>query len=156
MRVRIVVADRCEATFYDLNHFHGELEFAGRLAHPESRLHEQDLTSDRPGRVFDHAPLQDHRRGATARHGAGGERSARDHEAEIFARHIAEVLVRARQQAHFDRLVIISPPRFLGILREILPQSVQATIVAEIAKDLVHEHLSAVRSEISVTMFRPA
>lgn len=156
MRLRVLVADRCEAAFYDLNHFHGELEPAGRLTHPESRLHEQDLTSDRPGRVFDHAPLQGHRRGATARHGAGGERSARDHETEVFARHIAEVLAQAHQQGRFDRLVIISPPRFLGILREVLPQSVQATVVAQISKDLVHEHLSAVRAEISVAMFRSA
>jgi protein required for attachment to host cells len=155
MRLRVLVADRSDATFFDVDHFHEELQFAGHLDDPEARLHERDLTTDRPGRKFDHGPLQGGRRGATAHHGAGGEPHVHDHEAELFARRIAEALSLAHQQSHFDRLVVIAPPRFLGTLREALPGPLHATIAAEIAKDLVREPPSAVRDHLSATMFRP-
>lgn len=155
MRLRVLVADRSEATFFDLEHFYDELQFAGRLADPEARLHERDLTTDRPGRKFDHAPLQSGRRGATAHHGTGGEPHVHEHEAELFARRIAETLSLAYQQSHFDRLVVIAPPRFLGTLRQALSEPLHATIAAEIAKDLVREPRSAVRDHLSATMFRP-
>ncbi len=66
MRMRIVVADRSEARFYDVVTFTGALRPAGTLTDPKAHLHERDLVSDRPGRVFDHAAPPTERRGAVA------------------------------------------------------------------------------------------
>ena len=102
MRVRIVVADQSEARFYDTEGLHGPLQPAGQLSDPKARLHDRDLESDRPGRVFDHAPLAAGRRGAVGHHGTEGERSPRKHEAVNFARQIADQLHDGSLVAHVE------------------------------------------------------
>ena len=52
MLTRIVVADQAEARFYDTLGFSHPLKFAGVLTNPIAHLRDQDLTSDRPGRIF--------------------------------------------------------------------------------------------------------
>lgn len=153
MRIRIVVANQAEAAFYDLESRNGEPKFATRLTDPLAHLHDRDLKSDRPGRVFDHAPLAGHRRGATAHHGTGGERRPRKHEAEVFARQVAEQLERARHNAEFDRLVVMAAPSFLGLLREVLPDSVRPHVAAEVRKDLVNAPAAKMRAHIPPGVF---
>ena len=143
MRVRILVADRSEARFYDLG-AHDAVALVGRLADPLGHLHDRDLVSDRPGRKFDHAPLTGGRRGATAHHATGGESSPRKHEAEVFARRIAAELEAAHRRGDFDGLIVMSGPPFLGLLRAALPESIHATVVAEVAKDLLHRGIDSI------------
>ena len=139
MRVRIVVADQSEADFYELEQRDMPPQLVQRLEDPEAHLHDRDLKSDRPGRVFDHAAAAGGRRGAVAHHATGGERNPRKVEARRFARRIAEALDEARRQHQYDRLVLMAPPAFLGLLRKEMPDAVHAVLTAEIAKDLVHE-----------------
>jgi len=138
MRLRIVVANQAEAAFYDLESKTGRPRFTTGLTDPLAHLHDRDFKSDRPGRFSDHAPLAGGRRGATAHHGTGGERSPRKHEAALFAGRIAEQLEQARRGGEFDRLVVMAAPAFLG-LRKALPDSVRMHVVAEVGKDLVGE-----------------
>ena len=139
MRVRILIADQAEADFYDTASAETMPTFAGGLGDPAAHLRDRDIGSDRPGRVFDHAPAASGRRGATAHHGTNGERSARKHEAEVFARRVAKLLEEAHREGEFDRLVLVAPPVFLGKLRGVLPESLHAITVAEVAKNLVHQ-----------------
>lgn len=154
MLVRIVVADQTEARFFEVERADGELHLAGQLSDPAARLHDRDLKSDRPGRKFDRAPLRGGRRGATAHHGVGDEHKPRKHEAALFARRIAEALTLARRTGGFDRLVIMAPPGFLGTLRSALPAALRSAVAAEIAKDLVHESPSAVRTYLPPQAFQ--
>ncbi|HEV7137606.1 MAG TPA: host attachment protein [Steroidobacteraceae bacterium] len=140
MKVRIVVADQSEAAFYELEQRDIPPQFVRRLTDPDAHLHDRDLKSDRPGRVFDHAATAGGRRGAVAHHSTGGERSPRKVEARRFARRVVQALDEARRQDHpYDRLVIIAPPAFLGLLREEMTPAVHTLLTAEIGKDLVHE-----------------
>lgn len=139
MRVRIVVADQSRADFYELEERDMPPLFVRRLEDADARLHDRDLRSDRPGRVFDHAAAAGARRGAVAHHATGGERSPRKVEARRFARRIAEELDEGRRQQQYDRLVIMAPPAFLGLLRREMPAALHAMVTAEIGKDLVHE-----------------
>lgn len=143
MRVRIVVADQSEARFYDLGG-HNTVTLVGQLTDPLAHLHNRDLVSDRPGRKFDHAPLTEGRRGATAHHATGGESSPRKHEAESFARRIAADLEQAHRRGDFDSLILMSGPAFLGLLRAALPEALRARVVAEVAKDLLHRGIQSV------------
>jgi len=149
MRIRVLVADQSEARFYDLG-AHDTLVLVGYLADPLAHLHDRDLVSDRPGRKFDHAPLRDGRRGATAHHAAGGERSPRKHEAESFARRVAVELEETHEHGDFERLIVMSGPTFLGLLREALPEAVRGTVAAEVTKDLVHQGIDAVIAHLPV------
>ena len=78
---------------------------------------------------------------ATAHHSAGGERSTHKHEAVEFARRIAMLLEEGRRVGEFDRLVVMAPPAFLGLLREALPQSLRSIVVAEVAKSYVPQQI---------------
>jgi len=147
MRIRILVADQSEARFYDLGPCNA-LELVGSLADPLAHLHDRDLVSDRPGRKFDRAPLLAGRRGATAHHATGGERSPGKHEAESFARRITAELEKARRRGDFEGLIVMSGPAFLGLLREALPDSIRATLVAEVAKDLLHQGVDAITEHL--------
>lgn len=161
MRIRLVVADQSEARFYDLSARRASpapagarLQLIEQLADPKAHLHDRDFSSDRPGRVFDHAPAPAKRRGATGHHSTGGERRPRKHEAAVFAQQIAGVLERARRADEFDRLLIMAAPAFLGLLRKALPPSVRATVAAEIRKDLVHESPEALQAHVSADVLR--
>lgn len=153
MRIRIVVANQAEAAFYDLGSRTEEPRFTTRLTDPIAHLHDRDLKSDRPGRFSNHAQLTGGRRGATAHHGTGGERSPRKHEAALFAGRIAEQLEQARRGDEFDRLVVMAAPPFLGLLRKALPNSVRLQVAAEVDKDLVHEPPASLQTHIPEEAF---
>lgn len=148
LATRIVLADQSEARFYDIDRVDSPLRLIGRLTDPNAHLHDRDFKSDRPGRVFDHAPAPHQRRGAVGHHATDGERRPRKHAAELFARQIARELESARQQHQFDRLVVMAGPPFLGVLRSVLPKAVSALVVHEIPKDLLHEPETVVRAQI--------
>lgn len=153
MRIRIVVASQAKATFYDVQHNEDKLQIAGRLTDPLAHLHDRDFKSDRPGRMFDHAPLAAGRRGATAHHGTGGERRPRKHEAILFAQKIAAELERARLHDRFERLIVMAEPGFLGVLRRAWPSSLSSTVIAEVPKDLAEQPESAVRAHLPPEAF---
>jgi protein required for attachment to host cells len=152
MTTRVVVADQAEARFYDIEAVGGTLSCVGQLSDPDAHLHDRDLKSDRPGRVFDHAPTGMHRRGAVAHHSTGGEETPRRHEALAFASRIAQSLESARNAHEFDRLVVIAGPRFMGMLRASMSKPLNELIVVEVLKDLMHENEEAIRTYLPVTV----
>jgi protein required for attachment to host cells len=152
MRVRVIVADRAQVRFYDAEHPDSKLQLAGQMTDPEAHLRDRDYKSDRPGRVFDHAP-SGARRGAVAHHGTAGERKPRKHEAELFARRIVDELETALRQDHFDKLVLMAAPEFLGDLREVMPKSLSDVITLEIRKDLVHQDERTIRGHLPADLF---
>jgi protein required for attachment to host cells len=98
----------------------------------------QAIGSDRPGRSFS---SHDGRRSAyqeTDWHRAAEEQ---------FARQAAEILFEAAHESDAD-LVMISPPRFLGWLRDFLPKELHERVVAEIPKDLVHRDTNDIAKAI--------
>jgi len=153
MRMRIVVADQGEARFYDTDHFDSELKLVGHLADPKARLHDRDFKSDRPGRVFDHAPPSTGRRGGVGHHDTGGERHPHKHEAELFAHQIAAELENALRQEQFKRIVLVAGPRFLGQLRAALSKSVGMSVAGEVRKDLMHASDAVIRQHVPREVF---
>ncbi len=154
MRVRIVVADRSEARFYDVLHANAQLQLAGQLTDSQARLHERDFKSDRPGRVFDRAPSGG-RRGAVAHHATGGERRPLQHEAEVFAQRIAGELERSMHDHAFERVVLMAEPGFMGQLRGVMPKSLLKTVVQQVNKDLVRQDEQTILGHVSAEAFEP-
>ena len=142
MTLCILVANQASARLYRLED--KVLLPAGELADPLARLHDRDLKSDRPGRVFDRAATGMRRRGAMAHHGTGGERTPRRVEAQQFARRIARWLTTRPTHEAEDRFVVMAGPPFLGLLRATWPANLRARIVAEVPKDLINQPESAV------------
>lgn len=156
MRVRIVVADQGESRFYDTTRRSGRLQPAGHITDPTAHLHDRDLKTDRPGRTFDRAATGFGRRGAVSHHAVGGERRPRKIQAKRFARRIAVELRNAWAIKVFERIVLMAGPSFLGLLREALPASLRALVVAEVGKDLVHQTDREVRTHLPEAAFQDA
>jgi len=85
------------------------------------------LGADRPGRV--------HQRFGEAR-SAVEQTDWHDRDEEEFLRALAERLDKAVQAREVSHIVIVAPPRALGVLRKAWSQHVRPAIVAEIDKDL--------------------
>ena len=145
MLTRIVVADQAEARFYDAIGFAHPLRLVGALSNPTAHLRDQDLTSDRPGRVFKGSSAPGRRRGATLRHSTGGEHTPLRHAAHFFAQRIAAELESARRAGRFGRLVLIAAPAILGELRAALTPAVRRCVVSTVVKDVVHRRTSDLR-----------
>jgi protein required for attachment to host cells len=151
--LRIVVADEGEARFYDAGGLTQELTAAGRITDPNAHLHDRDLKSDRPGRLFTRAPGVT-RRGAVTHHATGGENSPRRHETQLFAHQIAAQLEAGRAARAFEQLVIVAGPPFLGALRAALPKALSACVALEIPRDLVHQGEQALRAHLDAAAAR--
>ena len=131
----VVVAESSRAKIFELEKRNSPLIELHGLAHTPSRLHEQDLTSDLPGRT-------------PGRHKLTSQSNAKDNESNIFARTIGNHLDSARNKGEFTRLIIMSPPSFLGKLRKHLGSETNKKIISEVAKNLVKHTTSEIQSHI--------
>jgi protein required for attachment to host cells len=127
----VVVAHRAGARIYE-NHGPGKgLKMVQEIPHPEGRLQNQEINTDRPGRAFDSG-------GPGSRHGMSEQVSATEHVADVWAKHLAETLETARTQNRFERLVLVAEPGFLGVLQHTLRKPTSDLLVGTVKKDLAH------------------
>jgi protein required for attachment to host cells len=150
MTTRILLADQGTARFYDIAGPDSELRLISELTNSAAHLHDRDLKSDRPGRVFSTAGSPSARRGSVVHHSTGGEETPKRHIALAFANHIVRELEKAHSARQFDELVVIAGPRFMGTLRSVMSKPLQERIKVEVLKDLVHEPESVIRGYLPI------
>lgn len=137
----IVVAASARARIFSVSGIEGKLQEIADLTHPRARLHDRDLSSDRPGRSFD-----SHGQG---RHGMEQATSPQEHESHVFAVEIADYIDRGLREQHFDSLILVAPPKFLGRLRPELSKSARELLVGELDKNLVEEDTETLARHLS-------
>jgi protein required for attachment to host cells len=125
----LVVANSSLARIFKLHHKNGLTELKV-LEHPESRLHNIDLVTDRPGRDFEST--------GTRRHALEPKVLPKQHEFEVFAKAISDYLENAFKLGEFDFLYISASPALLGLLRQSLHPNVLKLIKGEVDKDMTH------------------
>ena len=128
-RARIFVADT-PSTLQEIEDF----------AHTEGRLHEQELTSDLPGKDAGVA-------------GAGGHAyqnqiAPKEQEAINFAKSIANHLDEEHNLNKFERLMIISDPSFLGELRKHLSDQIRKAVCYELDKNITAHSVDDIRKHL--------
>ena len=131
----IVAADGSRARFFEEKRRAGEVE---ALAAHEMAVAEED----RPRSHRHGASVHD--RQGPGRHGAG-ERSIADETAQRFLRRVADHLERALGQRSYDQLVLMAPPRALGILKAELSPHVAALVLGAEARDCTREAAKEIR-----------
>jgi len=130
MKTWILVAHEAGARIF-ANHGPGKgLTLVESIEHPEGRARDRDLKSDRPGRSF-RKDSGDPRRASMGQSEGPHDRAVSD-----FARGLAEKLKHARVQNQFEGLVLVAPPRFLGLLRSSLDGPTSRLVVGSVHKDL--------------------
>lgn len=87
-----------------------------------------ELGSDRPGRSF--------QSNGAKRHAHTARRDLHDALEDAFVQRLVATLAAAQTAARFDQLVLIAPPRALGVLRQQLTNALRAVVRGEIDKDL--------------------
>ena len=137
----VVVADSSRARIFKAESALGPLQELATLAHPEGRLHAQELTSDLPGRAFDSS-------GLGGRHALEQNIDPKENEALKFARQVAEYLENGQSENQFARLVLVAAPKFLGHLRQSLSNGVVALVSQEIDKNLVQQSTEDIRRHL--------
>ena len=99
------------------------------MVHTESRSRNLEITTDKPGRTQHRT--RDGKRGSMA-----PPTYPKDVERQIFAREVAGFLSSRARRGEFVDLVLIAPPRFLGLLRELLSDLPQTMAIKTVDKDL--------------------
>ena len=136
----IIVADGSRCRIFSGFKSPDGLQELQTLTHPETRLHEQELTSDLPGRAYDSS--------GQGRHTMGNTVQPKKHETEAFARQINDFLDKERTHHKFGRLVVIAAPSMLGQLRTNFNPEVTKCVSAEIDKDLTQHSVEDIQQHL--------
>lgn len=136
MELRVIVADSARARIFESHSVINRLEEREAFVHNEAHLSNRDLVDDASGKSVDqHGSLEP----AT---------SAKEHEARNFAKMLARHLKELHNQRHYDNLILIAPPRFLGMLRKELPSPLDQLVTSTIDKDLTTASLDDIINHI--------
>lgn len=136
-RTWVLAANSSHAQVFSAEKTTGPLDEVAEFDHPEARVHEQELTSDLPGRAFDS--------GGEGRHAMGQPVEPKRQEAINFAIKLTDFLEAARIEGKFQKLYIIAAPAFLGLLRERFSSALTAMVAQEINKNLVNLRAREIR-----------
>lgn len=124
----VVVADGARARIFEAHRHAPGLRPVLPYDLTGSRLRSGDRWSDRAG--------QSHQ---SAGHGAPSMAAPTDpidHEHELLAREVAQVLAHGRNEHRVDAIVLVAAPSFLGRLRRAIDPQTRALVVAEDDRDL--------------------
>ena len=140
----ILVADKSHAKLYTMSGRASGLTLKQEWDHEASRKHEQELTSDLPGRTFDSM--------GDARHAMSQSVDPKDHEAELFAHELITEMDRGRVSNAFKHLSLVAPPEFLGLLRKECNSTLEQLVSDTVDKNLVFEDAETVRDHLPSTL----
>jgi len=143
----IVLAESARARILSTSDAGKTFQEVSDLCHPESRQHNTELSSDLPGRTFDSH--------GDGRHGMEQSTTPKKREAREFAVEVARRVERGLSDGHFDSLILVAPPAFLGRLRTELGKSARTAIVGELDKNLVEADREVVADRISAMLRTP-
>ena len=143
----ILVADGARARLFALHEEHPPEEVQS-FVNAEGRL---------PGRALRHdrAPTT-HDRYGHGRHAIEPHTSPRDKALARFAVQLRDALERGRVEHRYDSLVLIAPPRFLGMLHATLDKHLRACVALEIGKDMTRDGLGTIGAALIATLARTA
>lgn len=135
----VVVAESSRARIFSLEKVNGPIDEILTLDHPDSRAHEQELTSDLPGRAND-------------RHVLTSSVEPKQQETISFAKQIADHLDTHRKTGDYHKLIIFAAPAFLGLLRERMNDHTNKLVVYESNKNLAQLSVDKIRDHLPVPL----
>ena len=139
MQTYIVVADASRARLFTREG--KRLVEQDELLHPEGRLHEGDLITDREADV--------HESTATATRSTHDPDKAKKREAEMFAKRLADRLYHERVENKLGKLILVAPPYFLGLLRDKLDQPTNRLVTHSLDKDFARSRVEEIAAAVA-------
>jgi len=133
----VVVAESSRAKIFELDQEDRSLTELVGFAHTPSRAHANQLNTDMPG----------HSRHGKSSHQLGQEGRKHQQSAQ-FARTIGDHLESARHKHQFNKLIVMSPPAFLGELRKTMTHETNKSVISEVDKNLVRHNIDDIQAHI--------
>ena len=125
----VVNTNTNDCKIYHYNKHPGQLTLLREISHPETKLKNRDLTSDREG----------HYKANQSARGAYSPRTdAKETEVIKFSREIARDLNQRRNSNELEHLILIAPPHMYGLISQHLDKHVMDLVTNHIQKDLIH------------------
>lgn len=134
----IVVAESSRARIFSVESRTSPLKEIDDMVNTASRAHNQDLVSDEPGRGF-------YSYGSGGRHAMESKTEPKKQEIQMFAHDLSERLETARRTGDVNDLVLISPPSFLGALKQQMGEVTQKYISQTINKNFINKSEQEIR-----------
>lgn len=136
----VLVAESSRAKIYEVekNESKKSLKELTGFTHSISRTHKQQLSGNQQ-KESRHSLL------------TASLDSHKEHERHEFARTIGEHLNAARNKGKFNKLILMSPPKFLGDLRKNLGHETNKFVVSEIDKNLVRHNIKDIQAHLPAT-----
>lgn len=126
--VWILVLGRTGARIFERHGDEQKVHFVLEVLHPEGRLKEGELVTDRAGREFDTV--------RKVSHAGGHSGEARTHSDQLFLKEVADRLRKLKAEGKFSKLYLVSDPHLLGMFLPHLDDEVVQMIVGTVKKDL--------------------
>ena len=129
-RTWVVIADAARVRVFETRGKGSGLAVVPHLSLDAELAPTHALGTDQPGRSFDSV--------GSGRHAMESPSDPHREQKRQFARRIADALGEHQARKAFDRLVLVAPPVTMGDLRAALPDTVKATVAAELVADLTN------------------
>ena len=140
MTTYIVVANAARARIFTRDAL--DLKEHDSLLNAKGRLHEGDLITDSRGADV-------HESASSSVRSSGEEGTASQHENELFAKKVAQHLYSARVDNRMSKLIMVAPPKFLGLLREKLDDTTHKLVIHTLSKDISKASLADIQNAVS-------
>lgn len=125
----VVLADTNSCRIYDYRRRPEHLLLVKEITHPENKLRDVDLISDKPGRYV----------AGDLAHGAYSQASdPKEIHIDNFSREIAKALDHGRATNAYRELIVISAPHMNGLLFQHVNKHVKDLVAHVIEKDVVY------------------
>lgn len=125
----VLITDSNTCRLYNYSQKPDQLTLVKEIKHPENKLRDIELTSDKPG----------HYKASGSAHGAFSQQSdPKEIKIEAFSREIAKELDHGRNAHAYEKLILIAPPHMSGLLFQHLNKHVMDLVTHNIKKDIPH------------------
>jgi protein required for attachment to host cells len=144
----VIAADSNRARIFELSAGGDKLNEIEDMFNPEGRQQLGEQVSDAEGNFAQGGPsrgmgstgpgVMGAAIGGARGQGSTGEpqETVREHDINMFSKQLVRYLDQARNEHRFDKLRVIAPPKFLGLIRQNMSKEVQKMVEAEIPKEI--------------------
>ena len=140
----ILVANASLARLYEHLGPNKGLKLVKEMIHPESRLKNADLVTDRPGSM------------AAGGNGQGAKQPhtvPKEHEAKVFAHELAQTLYNGRTRNAFGRAIVFAPPSFMGMLNAVIDHPTAQLITDRFEKDYTKSPEPQIKERLATCLY---
>ena len=143
----VIVADNTCARVFRATSSKGSLEEEVVLTHPENRLQDKEMTSDRAGFSFSSSGY--------GRRSLSKSEDPKEHEIKLFVSEIDEYLRSLKKKNDLHQLILIAAPKLLGRLKKQLSSSIQEHITYELNKNIAKKNAEEIRKHLPKYLANP-